>query len=178
MIDGSGSFGIRRCKSLEENNTLDCLIKTSQEITENADVQATFNEVEAEMEKSYNTYEIRIKYNLKNCPKKQIDETLVSYTCVFQLVALVNQDEGDMMNFGLTLYQRGFSALLKEGQIIKDTVTKENYHYYAFMLPETANIEEVAFFYNAIQGDILCLLSDKIRFPTLFETDDSITIGS
>lgn len=74
MIEGSIEIGIRDCDSLMDTsntNVEGCLITNISKMTD-PDIKKSFDNIQGELKKFYNTYEVVFYYNVTKCPKVSV----------------------------------------------------------------------------------------------------------
>lgn len=87
------------------------------------------------------------------------------YYCLFQIVGL--DETKDTIDYTITYNKRDFSALLRQGQLSKDIIYKDEYLYYKLGLSSLQGVDSITVFTTVIEGDILLISSTKQLYPTL-----------
>lgn len=85
--------------------------------------------------------------------------------------------------FTMSVSKRRFASLLREGQLSKDLLFKDEYLYYKLGLSTLEDIVSITVFVTVIEGDIYLLASAEEEFPDFdtnqtllkFSTSNSIT---
>ena len=70
-------------------------------------------------------------YDMESCAHYEINKQTSSYYCFFYIVAAART--GDI-EYTISLSKRKYASLLKEGQLVKDTIFQSEYIYYRFAL--------------------------------------------
>lgn len=93
------------------------------------------------------------------------------YYCAFHAIA-ANFNE-TMMEYTWSVVRRDYSTLMKEGQLIRDAIFKDESLYYRFGLSSLDGVIEVTFFITVIEGDVALLGSTEDPYPS-FNSQASI----
>jgi hypothetical protein len=87
MVEGSGIFGVRRCRSFEAGEGVDsCLFKSTEDFNDESKM-AGFNEIPITMKQSNNFYQIIYTYDVSLCKAfKNTNSNVTTYYCSFQII--------------------------------------------------------------------------------------------
>lgn len=162
MITGKVKFGIRRCRSAESSESvLDCVINSVSELQDSA-VLGTFQEIELTLKKSEIYYYLVFQVNASQC--SAVNSSLANY-CSFHVAAI--EDANLSSHYTLTLSKRQYHSTLREGQLARDIVLKQEYLFYRFVLGSLDNVDSITFYSTIIEGDLYLIASTVEQFPTL-----------
>lgn len=70
-------------------------------------------------------------YNLSTCTSMKVNNNTSAYYCYFHIVTAARS--GDI-EYTLSLTKRKYASLLKEGQVVRDTIFQNEYIFYRFAL--------------------------------------------
>ena len=104
-------------------------------------------------------------YNLSLCTHFEVNQNLSGYYCFFHIVVAGN------VQYTVSLTKRKYSSLLKEGQVVREIIFKDQYIFYRFALSSLDDIEEVAVYITLIEGEAELLASTFDKYPDFYSKD-------
>ena len=121
MIRGRGVAGIRECKAGERTgDEKSCLLSNISQMKDKS-ISEDFHKISVSIKKINNFYQIIFEYDMSKCrsfSSNKSNQTV--YYCIFHLLG-ANRDKA-RMDYTLMISDRVYAAMLKEGQIHKETI--------------------------------------------------------
>ena len=118
---GRGTFGVRRCKALEDGQSFDsCTINRTTEL-KNKQLLKDFQDINVVVKKADSYYQIIFQYDFSKCKKYDSPtSTIITYFCAFH--ALGAAEIVPILDYTWKIQKRAYSARLTEGELVKQAI--------------------------------------------------------
>jgi hypothetical protein len=77
-------------------------------------------------------------------------------------------DKESPLEYTWSVSKRAYSSLLKEGQLVRDSLIQGEHLYYRFGLTALEGVTEVTFFLTLLEGDVYLLSSNEDPYPNFY----------
>jgi hypothetical protein len=170
MIRGSVIFGVRRCKTAETGESLlGCTLNDSS-VLNNSALHKTFEEIDLTIKKSDVYYYLVFQVNGSDCTRLN---STAAYYCSFHVAAIASAS-ANVSDYTVTLNKRRYASTLREGELSRDLVFKDEYLYFRFLLSSLEDVLSITLYATVLEGDLYLLGSGKDEYPTMDSKADDL----